>query len=320
MTDSVFVSFCFVPTRSVQRTTRGYLTAEEEEDLVLEQQHQQQQGRQGRKQTRKEEDRKRLTSAGKTFAHARARRGRGGGAGGSGLDRQRHQSASPSPNRRDAPFRSCSFSPQRRLKRATTAAAAATSAGTADTAGTARFPGMGDGKAKPRPSTTIASPARTAATVLGVSSNAAVAALARGAARGDAGKVRPLTSVKRSGETAAARESDARDGNHVPFSGGGGGGGTASGGGGDKAATGRGGFRGSQTVSVPTRGGGEAVVVVPKRPRPIWFAGSGAVQAEWSALPGGARVVRDLEGLEEQGRCEFELYYCFHTARSTRHI
>ncbi|CAN0229613.1 unnamed protein product, partial [Hapterophycus canaliculatus] len=35
------------------------------------------------------------------------------------------------------------------------------------------------------------------------------------------------------------------------------------------------------------RGGGEAVVVVPKRPRPIWFAGSGAIQAEWSALPGG---------------------------------
>lgn len=65
---------------------------------------------------------------------------------------------------------------------------------------------------------------------------------------------------------------------------------------------GRGGFRGSKAITVPTRGGGEAVVVVPKRPRPIWFAGSGAIQAEWSALPGGARVVRDLEGLEEQGR------------------
>ncbi|CAB1096699.1 unnamed protein product [Ectocarpus sp. CCAP 1310/34] len=54
---------------------------------------------------------------------------------------------------------------------------------------------------------------------------------------------------------------------------------------------GRGGFRGSKAISVPTRGGGEAVVMVPKRPRPIWFAGSGAIQAEWSALPGGARVV-----------------------------
>lgn len=67
-------------------------------------------------------------------------------------------------------------------------------------------------------------------------------------------------------------------------------------------AKGRGGFRGSKAITVPTRGGGEAVVVVPKQPRPIWFAGSGAIQAEWSALPGGARVVRDLEGLEEQGR------------------
>ena len=75
---------------------------------------------------------------------------------------------------------------------------------------------------------------------------------------------------------------------------------------GDHAAAtrskGRGGFRGGKAITVPTRGGGEAVVVVPKRPRPIWFAGSGAIQAEWSALPGGARVVRDLEGLEEQGR------------------
>ncbi len=68
------------------------------------------------------------------------------------------------------------------------------------------------------------------------------------------------------------------------------------------AGTGRGGFRGNKAIVVQTRGGGEAVVVVPKRPRPIWFAGSGAIQAEWSALPGGARVVRDLEGLEEQGR------------------
>lgn len=67
-------------------------------------------------------------------------------------------------------------------------------------------------------------------------------------------------------------------------------------------ATGRGGFRGSKTIAVPTRGGGDAVVIVPKRPSPIWFAGSGAVQAEWSALQGGARVVRDLETLEEQGR------------------
>eukprot|EP00752_Nemacystus_decipiens_P002057 g1969.t1 len=65
---------------------------------------------------------------------------------------------------------------------------------------------------------------------------------------------------------------------------------------------GRGGFRGSKAITVPTRGGGEAVVMVPKRPRPIWFAGSGAIQAEWSALPGGVRVARDLEGLEEQGR------------------
>lgn len=67
-------------------------------------------------------------------------------------------------------------------------------------------------------------------------------------------------------------------------------------------AKGRGGFRGSKAITVSTRGGGEVVVVVPKRPRPIWFAGSGAVQAEWSALPGGSRVVRDLEGLEEKGR------------------
>lgn len=52
-------------------------------------------------------------------------------------------------------------------------------------------------------------------------------------------------------------------------------------------------------------------MVVPKRPRPIWFAGSGAIQAEWSALPGGARVVRDLEGLEERGRraCGFILFW-----------
>lgn len=133
-----------------------------------------------------------------------------------------------------------------------------------------------------------------------------VAALAgRGgvAAQGGAGKARPLTSAKkRSGGAAVARESVARGGDHAPLSGGSG---SASGGrgAGDRVATGRGGFRGSRTVSVPTRGGGEAVVVVPKRPRPIWFAGSGAVQAEWSALPGGARVVRDLEGLEEQGRC-----------------
>lgn len=76
----------------------------------------------------------------------------------------------------------------------------------------------------------------------------------------------------------------------------------AIGGGAAAGTTGRGGFRGSRTISVPTRGGDDAVVVVPKRPRPIWFAGSGAIQAEWSALPGGARVVRDLEGLEEQGR------------------
>lgn len=69
-----------------------------------------------------------------------------------------------------------------------------------------------------------------------------------------------------------------------------------------RASKGRGGFRGSRAIAVPTRGGGEAVVMVPKRPRPIWFAGSGAIQAEWSALPGGARLARDLEGLEEQGR------------------
>lgn len=67
-------------------------------------------------------------------------------------------------------------------------------------------------------------------------------------------------------------------------------------------AKGRGGFRGARAISVPTRGSGEVVVIVPKRPNPIWFAGSGAVQAEWSALPGGALVVRDLEELEEQGR------------------
>lgn len=84
---------------------------------------------------------------------------------------------------------------------------------------------------------------------------------------------------------------------HASSGGGGVGGGTGAG-----AGAGRGGFRGSRAISVPTRGGGEAVVVVPKRPSPIWFAGSGAIQAEWSALPGGLRVVRDLEGLEEQGR------------------
>ncbi|CBN79078.1 expressed unknown protein [Ectocarpus siliculosus] len=72
--------------------------------------------------------------------------------------------------------------------------------------------------------------------------------------------------------------------------------GSASGGGGHATGAakavggGRGGFRGSKAISVLTRGGGEAVVMVPKRPRPIWFAGSGAIQAEWSALPGGARV------------------------------
>lgn len=64
----------------------------------------------------------------------------------------------------------------------------------------------------------------------------------------------------------------------------------------------RGRFRGSRTISVPTRGGREVVVMVPERPAPIWFAGSGAIQAEWSALPGGARVARDLESLEEYGR------------------
>lgn len=64
----------------------------------------------------------------------------------------------------------------------------------------------------------------------------------------------------------------------------------------------RGGFRGNRTISVPTRGGREVVVMVPERPTPIWFAGSGAIQAEWSALPGGARVARDLERLEEHGR------------------
>lgn len=67
-------------------------------------------------------------------------------------------------------------------------------------------------------------------------------------------------------------------------------------------ATVRGGFRGNRAVSVPTREGREVVVMVPERPAPIWFAGSGAIQAEWSALPGGARVARDLESLEEHGR------------------
>ena len=68
------------------------------------------------------------------------------------------------------------------------------------------------------------------------------------------------------------------------------------------STTGWGGFRGNRTISVPTREGSEVVVVVPKRPTPVWFAGSGAIQAKWSALPGGARIVRDLESLEEQGR------------------
>jgi hypothetical protein len=42
-------------------------------------------------------------------------------------------------------------------------------------------------------------------------------------------------------------------------------------------------------------------IVIPVRPVPIWFAGTGAVHAEWEALPGGRDVKRQLQTLEDQG-------------------
>lgn len=63
----------------------------------------------------------------------------------------------------------------------------------------------------------------------------------------------------------------------------------------------RGGSKGSRAIIVPQRNGGVTAVVVPKRAIPIWFAGTGAIQPEWTALPSGARVSRDLQKLEEQG-------------------
>jgi hypothetical protein len=42
-------------------------------------------------------------------------------------------------------------------------------------------------------------------------------------------------------------------------------------------------------------------IVIPVRPAPIWFAGTGAVHAEWNALPGGRDVKRQLQTLEDQG-------------------
>jgi len=47
----------------------------------------------------------------------------------------------------------------------------------------------------------------------------------------------------------------------------------------------------------------EIMVVVPKKARPIWFTGTGSVQAEWQALvgsgPSGQDFLKELEGLEE---------------------
>lgn len=310
MTESINLLLRFVSTRSAQRKTRGYLTVEEEEDLLEQQQRQQRQQQRQRQQHKLDRRERHKTCEGDQRASPPRRIRRGG----------------------DASSRSCLLSPQQRLKRATTAAATGGS--------TVRFPGVDD-DTKPRPSTTIAlPPARTAANGVGVSSSAAAVA---GMVQGSASKARPLTSVTQSGgATSVAHESSGSESrrhatstatgdasssshpfvgtlnpstpdtavkhvDHAPLAGVGNGGR-----GGGRAATGRGGFRGSRTVSVPTRGGGEVVVVVPKQPKPIWFAGSGAVQAEWSALPGGARVVRDLEGLEEQGRCVRTVYFFPH--------
>ncbi|CAN0191264.1 unnamed protein product, partial [Phaeothamnion confervicola] len=86
--------------------------------------------------------------------------------------------------------------------------------------------------------------------------------------------------------TAADADADGGDGGN----GGGGGGGTGVGAVGSRATLGRG-----------VGGIGSVEVAVPQQAKPIWFAGSGAVRAEWSALPGGAVITRMLEGLEEAG-------------------
>jgi hypothetical protein len=50
----------------------------------------------------------------------------------------------------------------------------------------------------------------------------------------------------------------------------------------------------------------DKAVVAPVRPRPIWFGGTGAVQAEWSALEeflgGGQGLRKNLEALKEKGK------------------
>jgi len=88
-------------------------------------------------------------------------------------------------------------------------------------------------------------------------------------------------------------------------SGGGGGGGGSGGGAGSKAdgkgAAGKaGGKAGSKRDLPPAKV--EVKVVKPKATPPIWFAGSGAVNAEWTALqPGddGQKLQATLDGLEE---------------------
>ena len=49
----------------------------------------------------------------------------------------------------------------------------------------------------------------------------------------------------------------------------------------------------------------DKAVVAPVRPKPIWFGGTGAIQAEWGALEEFAKssnLRKDLEALKEKGR------------------
>jgi tetratricopeptide (TPR) repeat protein len=57
-----------------------------------------------------------------------------------------------------------------------------------------------------------------------------------------------------------------------------------------------------RSLSVPQRNGAEAIVMVPRWPSPIWFSGTGAINAEWGALPGGEQLSQELDRMEESGQ------------------
>ena len=55
----------------------------------------------------------------------------------------------------------------------------------------------------------------------------------------------------------------------------------------------------------PNKNQADKAVVAPVRPKPIWFGGTGAIQAEWGALEEFAKsktLRKDLEALKEKGR------------------